>query len=106
MNLLLCFLESDFYRGGYTWPVSSLYMNGKWIANPLDAVGFVTADRPWATGARPPADVTFRSERHFEALIDDMRVCDVPLSEDGLKTFLERETTTEISFMGLVNDRR
>jgi hypothetical protein len=86
MNLLLCFSESDFYPGGYTWPVWSLYINGEWVANTPDAVGAVTVDRGSVIGAGASADGTYPSERHFEGLIDDSRIYDVALSEDYART--------------------
>jgi hypothetical protein len=89
MNLLLCFSESDFYLGGHTWPVSSLYINGKWVANTLNAAGVVTLDRPQAIGARGSAEGTYPSERHSEGLVHDVRIYDVRLSEDDVKTLFQ-----------------
>lgn len=60
----------------------TLYINGDFIAEVPDAVGAVTVDRPWAIGARASGDETYPVERHFEGLIDDVRIYNVPLYEE------------------------
>jgi hypothetical protein len=91
MNLLLCFLESDFYPGGYAWPVWSLYINGERVARSAGAGGAGTADEPWAIGARASEDGTYPSKQHFDGLIDDACIYDVPLREYDVKP-LHRES--------------
>jgi hypothetical protein len=61
-------------------------MNGKWVANTLDAVAAVTVDRPWSIGASASADGAYPSEWHLDGLIDDVRIYDVPPSEYDVKT--------------------
>jgi hypothetical protein len=64
------------------WQVWTLYFNGEWVDEVPDPVGAVTVDRGWAIGARASTDGTYPSERHFEGLIDDVRIYDVALSQD------------------------
>jgi hypothetical protein len=60
----------------------SLYFNGEWVAESQDAVGAVTVDMPWAIGARASdSTAIYPTERHFEGLIDDVRIYNVPLDE-------------------------
>jgi len=61
----------------------ALYFNGEWVSESQDAVGAVTVDMPWAIGARAAVDSirTYPTERHFEGLIDDVRIYDVALDE-------------------------
>jgi hypothetical protein len=68
--------------GVYSTDLWLLYINGEWVAEAPDAVGAVSADRPWAIGARASLDGTYPSERHFEGLIDDARIYNVALSAD------------------------
>jgi hypothetical protein len=70
-----------------------LYFNGDEVAEVGDLVGAVTVDRGWAIGARASADGTYPTERHFEGLIDDVRIYNVALSEDEAKQLYTQTLT-------------
>jgi len=72
-----------------------LYINGDQVSTVGDAVGAVSVTRPWAIGARASADGVYPSERHFEGLIDDVRIYNVALTEDDVKA-LYKELTTAV----------
>ena len=61
----------------------TLYFNGEWVSEAQDVTGAVTVDMPWAIGARAAVDSirTYPTERHFEGLIDDVRIYDVAFDE-------------------------
>ena len=92
--------ESDFNTWMYVVGVYSteyqswtMYINGEWIAEIIDAVGAVTVERPWAIGARASTDGTYPSERHFVGLIDEARIYNVALNADEIATLYEQTQT-------------
>jgi hypothetical protein len=75
----------------------TLYLDGVWNSSTEDATGAVSADRGWAIGARAPdpSNVMFPTERHFEGLIDDVRIYNVALT-DVQVTDLYNQTHTAV----------
>jgi hypothetical protein len=69
------------------YQVWTLYFNGEWVNEAPDPVGAVTVDRGWAIGARAPdtTSIVFPTERHFEGLIDDVRIYNVALTQDEVQ---------------------